>query len=111
MYFNERFREISSPAYRKSTVSKVSKGQRFVTSTENIETATLNIWVLNVWINQAYYGNIENFINLATDHVHILLYGVKFNSEIDIIQFIFTRCVVYPFKQKMSLQKKKMKNK
>ena len=29
-------------------------------------------------------------------HVHVL-YGVKFNGEIDIVQFIFTRCVVYSF--------------
>ena len=34
----EKFRHM--PKYRKSTVSKVSKGQRFVTSTENMETAT-----------------------------------------------------------------------
>ena len=35
-----------------------------------------------------------------------LLYGVKFNSEIDIVQFIFSQCVVNPFKQKLSLHKK-----
>ena len=39
-------------------------------------------------------------------HVHVLLYGVNFNSEIDIVQFIFTRCVVYSFEQKLSLHKK-----
>ena len=31
--------------------------------------------------------------------VHVLLYGVKFNGEIDIVQFIFTRCVVYSFSE------------
>ena len=31
--------------------------------------------------------------------VHVLLYGVKFNGDIDIVQFIFTRCVVYSFSE------------
>ena len=31
--------------------------------------------------------------SLQKSHVDILLYSVKFNSEIDIVQFIFTRCV------------------
>ena len=38
-------------------------------------------------------------------HVHVL-YGVKFNGEIDIVQFIFTPCVVYSFEQKLSLNEK-----
>ena len=29
------------------------------------------------------------------NHVYVLLYSVKFNGDIDIVQFIFTRCVVY----------------
>ena len=33
-------------------------------------------------------------------------YGVKFNGEIDIVQFIFTQFVVYFFEQKVSLHKK-----
>ena len=32
-------------------------------------------------------------------HVHVLLYGVKFNGEIDIVKFIFTRCVAYSFSE------------
>ena len=36
----------------------------------------------------------------------VLLYGVKFNGEIDIVQFIFTRYVVYSLKWKFSLHKK-----
>jgi hypothetical protein len=43
-------------------------------------------------------------------HVHVLLYGVKFNSEIDILQFIVTQCVVYSLEQKLFLHKK-LKNK
>jgi hypothetical protein len=35
----------------------------------------------------------------CTSHVHVLLYSVKFNGEIDIIQFIFTGCVVYSFSE------------
>jgi hypothetical protein len=38
--------------------------------------------------------------------MNMLLYGVKFNGEINIVQFIFTRCVVYSFEQKLSLHKK-----
>ena len=34
-------------------------------------------------------------LTAKNSHVHVLLYGVKFNGEIDIVQFIFTRCVVY----------------
>ena len=33
-------------------------------------------------------------------HVHVLLYGVKFNGEIDIVQFIFTWCVLYSLVKK-----------
>ena len=43
---------------------------------------------------------------LDIGHVHVLLYAVKFNGEIDIVQFIFTRCVVYYLEQKLSLHKK-----
>ena len=35
----------------------------------------------------------------VNSHVHVLLFSVKFNGEIDILQFIFTRCVVYSFIQ------------
>ena len=34
-------------------------------------------------------------IAFIESHVHVLLYGVKFNGKIDIVQFIFIRCVVY----------------
>ena len=34
-------------------------------------------------------------VSLDKSHVHVLLYGVKLNGEIDIVQFILTRCVVY----------------
>jgi hypothetical protein len=42
-------------------------------------------------------------LELYIGHVNVLLYGVKFNGEIDIVQFIFTRCVVYSLEQKLSL--------
>ena len=31
------------------------------------------------------------FEQIDNSHVHVLLYGVKFNGEMDIVQFIFTR--------------------
>ena len=36
----------------------------------------------------------------VNSHVHVLLFSVKFNGEIDIVQFIFTRCVVYSFSER-----------
>ena len=36
-------------------------------------------------------------MHLHMSHVHVLFYGFKFNGEIDIVQFIFTRCVVHSF--------------
>ena len=35
--------------------------------------------------------------------VHVLLYGVKLNSEIDIVRFIFTQCVVCWLRAKLSV--------
>ena len=35
----------------------------------------------------------------VNSHVHVLLFSVKFNGEIDIAQFIFIRCVVYSFSE------------
>ena len=50
--------------------------------------------------------DIQIWIWIWIGHVHVLLYVVKFKGEIDIVQFIFTRCVVYSFEQKLSLHKK-----
>ena len=32
----------------------------------------------------------EFFFSINLGHIHVLLYGVKFNGEIDIVQSIFT---------------------
>ena len=51
------------------------------------------IWVIMIFIVEYQdFIRIVFFFKFYSDmsHVHVLLYGVKFNSEIDIVQFIFT---------------------
>ena len=47
---------------------------------------------------------ILRLIILTWTYVHVLLYGLKFNGEMDIVQFIFIQCVVYSLEQKIVLQ-------
>ena len=61
-------------------------------------------WTLGSWYPAPKYEKRSVEIK-GISQVHILLYGDKFNGEIDIVQFIFTRCVVYSFEQKLSLHK------
>ena len=49
--------------------------------------------------SKTWWAQTINF-KKCRGHVHVLLYGVIFSGEIDIVQSIFTRCVVYSFKQK-----------
>ena len=44
--------------------------------------------------------------NLNMSHVYFTILCVKFNGEIDMVQFIFTQCVAYSLGQKLSLHKK-----
>ena len=56
-----------------------------------------------VRIPQLYLTFTKGISFTCNGHVHVLLYGIKFNGEIDIIQFIITRFVVYSLEQKLSL--------
>ena len=55
-------------------------------------------WTLGSWYPAPKYEKRSVEIK-GISQVHILLYGDKFNGEIDIVQFIFTRCVVYSFSE------------
>ena len=45
--------------------------------------------------------------NFFFSHVHVLYYASNSTVKyLDIVQFIFTRCVVYSLEQKLSLRKK-----
>ena len=59
-----------------------------------------------VRIPQLYLTFTKGISFTCNGHVHVLLYDVKFNGEIDIVQFIFTQCVAYSLQQKLSLHKK-----
>jgi hypothetical protein len=54
-----------------------------------------------MYLNTKYYFKIK-MKNSFLWPCHVLLYDVKFNGEIDIVQFIFTQCVVYSLEQKLS---------
>ena len=66
------------------------------------------VWNLLIYIYRGFpHFVISKFHQIKfkkSSHVHVLF--IASNGEIDMVQFIFTRCVVYSLDKKLSLHKK-----